>query len=272
MRITKVLEKQVDKWIAGHRNQLVEETCRLIRYPSVLEDAAPSAPFGQPCREALKAYLEIGEAHGLTAKNHDGYMGELLVPEWFQKPRSIGLLGHWDVVPAGEGWSYPPFKPTVKEGLIIGSGSQDNKGPCLAGMYTVLCLRDLAGTNEESGMADVAYYTAHCRLPTLILVTDSGFPICYGERGIVSGKMLSDRELSPQIRGIQAGKEACILPKRAEIRLKKSDQLLKRLQSVRFPENCGWQKEQEEEVLLWAEGVGGIWLLSKAGKTPSRPF
>ena len=267
MKITAALEKDVEQWISGHRKQMVEEICRLVRYPSVSGDPADGAPFGQPCREVLEAYLEIGKSHGLTAQNHEGYMGELTVPQWPPKPAAIGLLGHLDVVPAGEDWIYRPFEPVIRDGFIVGRGSQDNKGPCMAAMYTLLCLRDLnlplqydvralAGTNEESGMGDVAYYTAHCRIPDLILVTDSGFPICYGERGIVSGQLFSGRTVSGQIRGIDAGKEAGILPKRAEIRLEKSESLLRKLRNARLPENCGWH-EEPGEVVLWAEGVGG---------------
>lgn len=267
MKITKTLEKNVDQWIAQHQSQIVEETCQLIRYPSVAASPSTGAPFGNPCREVLEAYLEIGRKHGLTAKNHEGYMGELTLPEWPSRPASIGLLGHLDVVPAGEGWIYQAFEPTIQDGFIIGRGSQDNKGPCMAAMYALLCLRDLnlplqynicvlAGTNEESGMGDVTYYTAHCRVPNLVLVTDSGFPICYGERGIVSGQMLSDQTVSHQVRGIAAGKEAGILPERAEIRLEKSGTLLDKLQNASLPKNCGW-REEPGEVILWAEGTGG---------------
>ena len=159
MKITAILEKQVDQWISEHQKQLAEEICRLIRYPSILEEPSPGAPFGRSCREVLESYLEIGKSHDLAVQNHEGYMGELTIPEWQSRPASIGLLGHLDVVPAGDGWIYQPFEPEVKDGFIIGRGSQDNKGPCMAAMYTLLCLRDLnlplqydirvlAGTNE----------------------------------------------------------------------------------------------------------------------------
>ena len=201
--ITKQLVQQVDQWIARHRDEMVDEVCRLIRFPSVA-DPNGVPPYGQNCREVLDAYLEIGKSHGLAARNHDYHVGELYCPQWEEKPKRIGLMGHLDVVPAGEGWICPPFAGTVKDGLIIGRGSQDNKGPSIAGLYTVLCLRDLgmaltydvcalAGTNEESGMDDARYYAAHCALPDLILVTDSGSPVCYGERPVVSGKMAASR-------------------------------------------------------------------------------
>lgn len=70
MKITAILEKQVDQWISEHQKQLAEEICRLIRYPSILEEPSPGAPFGRSCREVLESYLEIGKSHDLAVQNH----------------------------------------------------------------------------------------------------------------------------------------------------------------------------------------------------------
>ena len=263
--ITKQLVQQVDQWIARHRDEMVDEVCRLIRFPSVA-DPNGVPPYGQNCREVLDAYLEIGKSHGLAARNHDYHVGELYCPQWEGKPKRIGLMGHLDVVPAGEGWIYPPFAGTVKDGLIIGRGSQDNKGPSIAGLYTVLCLRDLgmaltydvcalAGTNEESGMDDARYYAAHCALPDLILVTDSGFPVCYGERPVVSGKMAASRPFA-KIHALWAENVPGLVPRHAEALLEKSGALLEKLEGLSLPEGCGW-KETDEGILCWADSVSG---------------
>lgn len=267
-KISKQLEQQIDNWIAEHRQQLIEETCELIRIPSVaVTSSEPGAPFGTECKKALDTYLEIGKKHGLSVKNYDGYVGELYCPEWQKKPKRIGLMGHLDVVPADNGWIYPPFEGIVKDGLIIGRGSQDNKGPCLTAMYTVLCLRDLnipleydicslAGTDEESGMADAEYYSANCPTPDLILVTDSGFPVCYGERGIVSGWLESPPLCSDQIRSISAGNTTNIIPSHAEIELKKSDYLTAKLQNITLSKEFHYQILQDS-IVISAEGEGG---------------
>jgi len=43
------------------------------------------------------------------------------------------IPAHTDVVPAGEGWTVPPFGGVVKDGMVWGRGATDDKGP-LAGL------------------------------------------------------------------------------------------------------------------------------------------
>lgn len=42
--------------------------------------------------------------------------------------RSLGFLGHSDVVPAGDGWDSDPFDPIQRDGFLIGRGVADMKG------------------------------------------------------------------------------------------------------------------------------------------------
>jgi len=45
---------------------------------------------------------------------------------------SIMLNSHLDVVPAGGGWTSPPFEPAIRDGKLYGRGSADAKGPLAA--------------------------------------------------------------------------------------------------------------------------------------------
>lgn len=42
------------------------------------------------------------------------------------------IYGHYDVQPAGEGWTSDPFDPVIRDGWIHGRGSSDDKGQFLA--------------------------------------------------------------------------------------------------------------------------------------------
>lgn len=47
----------------------------------------------------------------------------------------IGVIGHVDVVPAGEGWDFDPFSLTCKDGVLVGRGTSDDKAPLLTALY-----------------------------------------------------------------------------------------------------------------------------------------
>lgn len=66
--------------------------------------------------------------------------------------------GHFDVVPAGEGWTVDPFGGEVREGRIYGRGSTDQKSGIAASIYAVEAIRragyKLRGTVEQSMTVD----------------------------------------------------------------------------------------------------------------------
>ncbi|HWE63896.1 MAG TPA: M20/M25/M40 family metallo-hydrolase, partial [Chloroflexota bacterium] len=66
--------------------------------------------------------------------------------------------GHYDVVPAGSGWTVAPFMGVIRDGRIFGRGVSDMKGGIAAQVYAVEALRRagfvLAGTIEQSLVPD----------------------------------------------------------------------------------------------------------------------
>jgi succinyl-diaminopimelate desuccinylase len=57
-----------------------------------------------------------------------------------QRPRLV-LNGHLDVVPAGEGWSYPPYGGTVVGQRLYGRGAADMKGGLAAMIVAVAAVQ-----------------------------------------------------------------------------------------------------------------------------------
>ncbi len=73
---------------------------------------------------------------------------------WARRGDSVPLYafaGHTDVVPTGpeEQWQFPPFEPTIKDGMLYGRGAADMKGS-LAAMVTA-CERFVEAHPDHSG-------------------------------------------------------------------------------------------------------------------------
>lgn len=84
------------------------------------------------------------------------------------RPNVIGRLGrdksgqrlfmaaHMDIVPAGEGWSTPPFEMTVKGDMAYGRGVLDNKGPLAAILAAARILKEVVGEKGIQGQLQIA--------------------------------------------------------------------------------------------------------------------
>jgi succinyl-diaminopimelate desuccinylase len=70
----------------------------------------------------------------------------------------VHLNGHFDVVPAGAGWTVEPFGGNVRNGRIWGRGTCDMKAGLAAAVFAAEAIRragvDLNGTIEISGTVD----------------------------------------------------------------------------------------------------------------------
>lgn len=216
---------------------------RLVRIPSISvpygEDgrwetkAALETPFGQPCRDCLEEMLAIGREHGFYTESYGNRVGSIGEREkdW---DSMIGFWNHMDVVPAGNQWRFEPFAPIVEEPFLIGRGAQDNKGPAVGMLYMMECLRELGvplkhqlclfvGTDEERGMEDLDYYREHYPVPRLSIIADSGFPVCYGEKGIMEGCLRSKQPLWEGILEMGGGSASNMIPDRAYAVLERTE-------------------------------------------------
>jgi len=66
------------------------------------------------------------------------------------------MPGHMDIVPAGEGWDTDPFDVIEKDGMLIGRGTLDNKGPLASIMAAVEVLKKLKIDGELNGQLMIA--------------------------------------------------------------------------------------------------------------------
>lgn len=144
-------------------------------------------------KERLKELAPTGE--GLPRVNVLGKW------EGSEKKPVIHFTGHYDVVPAGNGWTHDPFSGKVIDGKLYGRGSSDQKSGVVSQIFAIYALKKagvrLKGTvissstpdEETGGFAGLGYLveqgiitkenTQYCVI-TECLDVDK---ICLGHRG-----------------------------------------------------------------------------------------
>lgn len=254
--------KRVGRWFEEHREEMIRDIKRLVRIPSISDPQSETGPFGKACRLVLDEMLAIGREYGFYTENKEYYVGTIGKEEKDWK-NTIGLWNHLDVVPLGEGWEYEPFQPVVKDGYLIGRGAQDNKGPAVAMLYVMRCIRDLelemkhdiclfVGCDEERGMADLEYYGSRYPFPALSMIADCGFPVCYGEKGILEGWAAAECPFSTDVVDLYGGSAGNIIPDRAVLVLRDRPELEEQIR--RLPENLRTERE-EGQIRITARGT-----------------
>lgn len=183
-----------DSYLDSKKEEMIHTLCEVIKFPSVSERGNnPFHPFGEACSNALNFVLETANSLGFKTKNLNNYCGYI---EFGEGSELVGIIGHLDVVPADNSWSYSPFAPTVTETKIYGRGAIDDKGPVIASLYAMKAVMDMVkvkkrvrlilGLNEEKDWEGIAYYKQHEELPTIGFSPDADFPCIYAEKGILT--------------------------------------------------------------------------------------
>ncbi len=183
------------KEIKSVMEPLAKDISALCQIKSVEGEAKPGMPFGEEPAKALHAALELGEKMGFRTENFDNYVGHI---EMGEGEEMVGILGHVDVVPAGDGWDFDPWGGVIADGKIYGRGTLDDKGPLVTCLYAMKILRDagvplkrrirvILGTNEETNWGCMDYYLHQVKpeLPTVAFSPDSQFPLTYAEMGML---------------------------------------------------------------------------------------
>lgn len=215
------------EWMEEHRRELIHELQSWASFPSVsrADLGAPGMPFGADCLQMLNHAMARGRSYGFQVINHQGYAASLC---WGDPDNSIGVIAHLDVVPAGDGWIYPPYGASYlpTHDVMIGRGVDDNKGSALAALFAIRFLKEtgypmkhgirrICGLSEETGMQDLQHLLGEgMQFPAVSLVPDAGFPVNYGQKGSMDAELLFP--CAGNLISFDAGTVRNVIPDKAE--------------------------------------------------------
>lgn len=193
----------LDFTLAPQRGEIVDSLCKLISIESVKGPPETLMPYGKGVFDALMKVLGLADHLDFDSVNLYSHMGYV---DYGEGDETLTVLTHLDVVPAGDGWTYPPFQGTVADGRVYGRGAIDNKGPAVAALYALHAIKEngvelnkkvrlLFGCDEESGWADIDFYKRTVgEIPTMAISPDAEFPIVNAEKGLAHYRLSMPRE------------------------------------------------------------------------------
>jgi len=215
--------EMIDRWVDGHREDIVCFLQDMIRIPSVTPWFGPKPEESREAdvqalikerMQALGAKVETWEPDVKQLARYEGRPGYYADHRFEGRPnqaailkgsgggRSLLLTGHIDVVPAAGGWTVQPFNGERRDGMIYGRGTVDMKGGIAAMIMAVEAVVKsgcrlkgdvIVGTvvdEEAGGMGTLDFVDKGYRADACILTEPTNLklaPLC---RGILWGKLI----------------------------------------------------------------------------------
>ena len=217
--------------VLKRKEEIIKDLTGLIKINSELTTYDPKrvdAPFGEGIKDALDFMLALGEKDGFDVVNLNGYAGHI---SYGNQKEYVGTIGHLDVVPAGNDWTYPAYGAEIHDNKMYSRGTEDDKGPTIAVYYALKIIKELKldlskriklilGTDEETAWRGVRhYFSVYPEIPVSGFIPDADFPLIYAEKGISRVFIEGDLQGS-DIVSIKGGFRDNMVPDFAEAYLK----------------------------------------------------
>lgn len=269
-----------DERIESMKKDIIKSTKEIVKIRSVKDEPQEGMPFGKGINECLEYALKLAEDFGFKTKNFDGYAGHA---EFGEGDEVVGILVHLDVVPEGEGWTYPPYNGEIHDNKIYGRGTIDDKGPAIATMYAMKAIKDsgakinkkiriIFGTDEESGWGGINYYLKHEKAPNVAFTPDADFPAIHGEKGILIFDLVkkfkpNQKDDGVQVLKIKGGNRPNMVPDYCEAHIISSEPIKEKLDTYAKENNVKIEIAKEgKTTVIKSYGISAHGSLPESGQ------
>ena len=266
------MDKKLYDLIDSYADAFAAHLTRWIQVPSVKDETgatvAPGAPFGAEVRKMYEMALADCEAEGFVTRGFEGYALDATLAG--DSDEAIAVLGHLDVVPAGDGWPMDPFAAVREGDKIYGRGTSDDKGPSLCALYAMKAIKEagvplkksirlILGCDEESGWEDMAYYAQHVGLPDVGFSPDASFPLINTEKAMLHMNFTAPvAKDGLQVKEMFTGERTNVIPGESKALLEGGKEIA--AQVAAYAEKTGLPYTAEvtaDGVWVTAEGIPG---------------
>jgi acetylornithine deacetylase/succinyl-diaminopimelate desuccinylase-like protein len=140
-------QQQLSDWIDAHFDEEVAFLQQVIRVPT---DTPPgdNAPHADKVAALLEAYGWHAEKHKVEQQTVRDYGMESITNLIVRRPYQpggplIALNAHGDVVPPGDGWTFPPYGGVIENGAIYGRAAAVSKSDFATFVFAARALEAL---------------------------------------------------------------------------------------------------------------------------------
>lgn len=222
------MKERIRAWVQAHTEEYIADLSALCAVNSVTGPETKGMPFGPGPAEALDRALALAEHYGLSTKNYGHFIGAAdLNPAL---PKGLDILGHLDIVDAGDGWHTDPFRVELRDGILYGRGVADDKGGLLAALYALCCVKELElplskncrvllGCDEETEMRDTLHYYLKEKPAPFTCTPDISFPVCNTEKAFYRPSFsaeLPEENALPRVVSFHGGYRTNVVPGEAK--------------------------------------------------------
>lgn len=222
--------------------EILDDLAEIVAIPSVYSSPRDGAPYGEQCLRALQWFVDKSRSYGLKAEIIDGACAYAEVGDGKE---CIGILGHLDVVPAGNGWTTDPFKMTEENGKVYGRGVGDDKGAVVVCLHALKAIaksgkklkrrvRLIVGADEERGSSCIRHYLkTGGEVPVMSFVPDSEFPVINSEKGIAHIILnFADDKLAQNVTYIDGAECANAVPDKSTVKIASGSPLYRAMEKT----------------------------------------
>ena len=168
---------------------------------------------------------------GLGFKTYDGRVDEFTL----SGPEAVlAVLTHGDVQGVeGQEWSSSPWTGDIVDGMIIGRGTQDDKGAVVMTYYVLKALKDtgwefnhtlklIISNGEESSWEEISYYQERAPEHEYTIGIDGEYPVTHAQKGyglltLTSGEIsMSKKKGEWTVLSMSGGFGGSIIPEKGE--------------------------------------------------------
>lgn len=261
------MNETVSRLLDAWRDEYARKLAEWVKIPSVEAEAEDGAPFGREVRHMLDTAEADAKAMGFPVRDFDGYACDITLGS---RPEMIAVLGHLDVVPAGDGWNYPPFGAVTEGNRMYGRGTSDDKGPALASLYAMRAIKEagvplkrsirlILGCNEETEWKDMEWYAAHAEIPAVGFSPDASFPVINTEKAILQTCFSAPAAAEGlQVVEMATGERPNVIPGESTAVVRGGEELAVKVRAWGLAKNLPVTAETVPEgVKITAEGIPG---------------